>query len=272
VEGGSLRDHLDRVGPSGRDQHRRLAVRQWEVRDHHGAVLFVASVGPVAQRGFLPRAEIRFVRAVGAPGHDRLPETPENHVAEERLPVLLAGPRHVPPVVGRRRGAREVLGIREQAPPLALEQVHHVQVLSPLFEKRPLSRQEVDVRIARIPAVGIHRGPPLQPQGQFSLTRLDPNLLPQRLVFESSGDVHDQVSTRKPSLTRSVDVRIRDAAKTQVAPDVDVPRSEIGIDVVVMTVRLIRHAGGRTEMDPARDWSAGLVVEHGDVDPVPALL
>ncbi len=138
MERAPLDDHLDGVGPPGRDQHGWLAVGQREVRDDDGALLLVTAVGPVADRGLQPSAELGLDRPVGAPRHHRALQAPQDEVAEERLTVLLAHPGNVTAVGGGHRTAGELLGGGEQAAPLALQQVHHVQVFALLLGQRSL--------------------------------------------------------------------------------------------------------------------------------------
>ena len=49
-------------------------------------------------------------------------------------------------------------------------------------------------------------------------------------------------------------------------------RAEVGVDVVVVPVRLVRDAVGRAEVDAARHRSTGRVVDHRHVHPVAPLL
>ena len=50
------------------------------------------------------------------------------------------------------------------------------------------------------------------------------------------------------------------------------PGIEVGVDLVVVAVRLVRHAVGRSEVDAGRDGLSGLVVHDPDVHPVLARL
>src|SRR5262249_16513620 len=68
-----------------------------------------------------------------------------------------------------------------------------------------------------------------------------------------------------------IDVRVGRATQPEVAAHVDVPCPQVGVHVVVVTVGLIRHTLRRTEVDPTRDGSTCLVIEHRHVDPVPAV-
>ena len=130
--------------------------------------------------------------------------------------------------------------------------------------------QKVNVRVPTEPTLLVHVGPPLQPQGQFALAGLDADLFADGLVFEAAGDVHDDVSSRQPSLARPVDVGVGDLTEPHVSAHVDMPASEVRVDLVVVAVRLVGDALGGTEVDPAGNRSARVVVQHGYVDPVPS--
>src|ERR1700680_2065856 len=130
--------------------------------------------------------------------------------------------------------------------------MHDTQVLAPLFELSARGGEEVDVRVARPPSFRGHVSDAPDPQGQVSLTRLDPHGLPERLVFEPARDVHDDVASRQPSLAGAVDICVAALAKTGVTANVVMPAAEILRDVIVVAVRLVGNSPGRTEMDPAR--------------------
>jgi hypothetical protein len=74
-------------------------------------------------------------------------QPPRVELAEERLAGLLAHPGDVTSVGGGNRTAGELLGGGEQAAPLALQQVHHVQVLALLLGQRSLRGQEMDMGV-----------------------------------------------------------------------------------------------------------------------------
>src|SRR5262245_9392697 len=114
--------------------------------------------------------------------------------------------------------------------------------------------------------------PSPQPECELATITLDLHDLPQRLVLEAPGGIHDHISARKPALAPAVDIGIAGSAELEISPDIDVPGPEVGVDVVVVTVRLVRHPVGRAEVDPAGDRSVGVVVENGDVHPVATLL
>jgi hypothetical protein len=106
--------HLDGVGPPGRDENGRLAVRIREVRGDDGAPLGVRPVSPVAQRRVQRAAELGLVGTIAAPRHDRFFQAPQDHVAERVLPVFLADVRQVAAAIDDTGPAGEILGIGEQ--------------------------------------------------------------------------------------------------------------------------------------------------------------
>ena len=140
--------------------------------------------------------------------------------------------------------AAEVLGVGEQRAPLRLQQVDHAQILAELLELRAGCGQEVHMRVARIPACGCEIYVPSQAQGKVPLAGLDPDRLAQRFVLETPRDVDQHVTARKPALAGAVDVRVRRLAEAYVAADVLVPAAEVLVDVLVVAVRLVRHARG----------------------------
>ena len=89
-------------------------------------------------------------------------------------------------------------------------------------------------------------------------------------VLKPSGHVDEDVASRQPPLTGPVDARVSDVPKPDVAPDVDVPGAQVGVDVVVVPVGLERHPLGAAEVHAARDGAPSLGVEDSDVGPVPA--
>jgi hypothetical protein len=76
--------------------------------------------------------------------------------------------------------------------------------------------------------------------------------------------------TRQPALARAIDVGVADAAKPEVAADVDIPGVHIRIDPVVVAMRLVGNALWGAEVHPAGHGLPGLVVNHCRADPVPA--
>jgi hypothetical protein len=126
------------------------------------------------------------------------------------------------------------------------------------------------VRVAGPPSFRSHVSDAADPQRQVSLTRLDPHGLPERLVFEPARDVHNDVAPRQPSLAGAVDIGVAALPQTDVTANVVMPAIEILRDVVVVAVRLVGNALGRTEMDPARHRPPGRVVDDADMHPVAA--
>jgi hypothetical protein len=129
-----------------------------------------------------------------------------------------------------------------RCPPLRLEQVDHVEVLALLLEQRADGGQEVRVRVPRPPPAGAHVGDAPDSQRELALAGLDADGLANRLVLVALRDVHDDVAAREPAAAASVDVGVGDAPETDVAPDVDMPRAHVGVDVVVVPVRLVGDA------------------------------
>ena len=263
-----LADHLHGIEPSRGYEGGRLSVGAWEMRVDHPAALLVGLVRPVGQRRLHRAPYLRLAQAVRAPGHDRLLQAPQDHVPHEVLPVLLPDVDDVVALTRDAGGPREVLRIREQAAPLRLEQVHDVQVLALGLAVRALGRQEVDVRVAAVPALRVQVAPALDAQRQLALSRLDADRLPQRLVLVTAGDVDDNLPARQPPLAGPVDAGVGNLAQAHVAADVHVPCAHVGVDLVVKAVGLVRHSLRRAEVDPARYGPAGVVVQDGDVDPV----
>ena len=89
-------------------------------------------------------------------------------------------------------------------------------------------------------------------------------------VLEPSGHVDEDVASRQPSLAGAVDVRVSDVPEPDVAADVDVPGAQVGVDVVVVTVRLERHPQRGCGSALGTGRGARLGVEDSDVGPVPA--
>ena len=146
-------------------------------------------VRPRAQGRLHGAADLCLARPVRAPGHDVALEAHQDHVAHHVLPVLLADIYDrvsAPRDVGL---AGELLRAGEEAAPLALEQVHHVQVLGLRLVQRALGREEVDVGVAAVPAAPVHVGPAFQAQGELALAGLDGEAAADGLVLEPPGDV-----------------------------------------------------------------------------------
>ena len=91
----------------------------------------------------------------------------------------------------------------------------------------------------------------------------------QGAVLEPASYVDKDVATWEPSLAGAVDVRIGDVPEAHVAADVYVPRAEVRVDVVVVTMRLERHSERAPEVGSASDRASRGSIEHADVDPVP---
>ena len=189
-------------------------------------------------------------------------------MAHEMLTILLGDVNDVLAVLDDTRPASEVLGVGEEAAPLGLEQVDHIEVLPAGLHVRALRRQEVNVGIATEPAPGVHIYPAFDAEFQPLLAWLDTHHGPQGFVFESTRHVHDHVAAREPTFAPSVNVGVCDLAHAHIAAHVYVPRVQVGVDLIVMAVRLVRYAVRRPEVDPAGDGSAGVVIHHGHLHPV----
>ncbi len=124
--------------------------------------------------------------------------------------------------------------------------------------------------VAGEPAAGrqVRRTP--DPQRQLPLALLDAHGLPKRLVLESAGHVDDHLTARKPALAGAVDVGVGALPEHDVAAHVQMPAADVLVDVVVVTVRLVRNTFRGTEVHPARHRASGRVVQHLDVHPVAA--
>ena len=126
------------------------------------------------------------------------------------------------------------------------------------------------MRVARPPSFRSHVRDAAEPQRQVPLPRLDPHGLPERLVFEPARDIHHDVAPGQPSLAGAVDIGKAALTQPDVTAHVVMPAAKILRDVIVVAVRLVGNAVGRTEMDPARHRPPGRVVDDADVHPVPA--
>src|SRR5712692_5260426 len=98
------------------------------------------------------------------------------------------------------------------------------------------------VRVAAEPAPVIHIRPAPQPELQPPLARFDGDALAERLVFEPAGDVDEDLAAWQPALATTVDVGIGDLPETQITAHVDMPRVVVGVDMVVVAMRLVGHA------------------------------
>ena len=124
------------------------------------------------------------------------------------------------------------------------------------------------MRVSAVPPPRVHVYPALDAEFKALLSRLDPHLRPQRLVLEAPRDIHYHIATRQPALAPAVNVGVGDMSHADIAADVYMPCVEIGIDLVVMSVRLVRDALRRSEVDAARHGHAGVVVHDRNLHPV----
>src|SRR5258706_6260807 len=100
----------------------------------------------------------------------------------------------------------------------------------------------MQVGVPRVPAALVHRCPPTDPEREFPLPGSYPDLLPERLVFKTAGDIDDEVSGRQPALAGSVDIGITKPAQPDGSPDGHVPGAEIRNYMPLVTVRLLWNA------------------------------
>ena len=118
------------------------------------------------------------------------------------------------------------------------------------------------------PASCVHVYPALDAKIQPLLPRLDSHFRPQRLVLESARHIHDHIAPWQPAFAPTVNVGVGDLTHAHIATHVYVPSVEVGIDLIVMSVRLIRNPFRRSEVDPARHRPAGVVVYNRHLHPV----
>src|SRR4029079_11058899 len=102
----------------------------------------------------------------------------------------------------------ELLSRREQVAPLGLEEVDDVQILPGRLEEGSLTRQEMDMRVAAVPARRIHVDPAANRDPELALARLDRDPGADGLELETAGDVNDDGTAREPAFTLSVDVGV----------------------------------------------------------------
>ncbi len=216
-------------------------------------------------------AELRLVRPIGTPRHHRFLQSPQRQVSEHVLPIFLRAVDDGVAAV-RHRCPERILGVGEEMAPLRLQQVDDVQVFALRLAVRAVRAEEMHMRVAAEPALRVHVRPTLESQRQLALSRLDVYLRPQRLVLEAARHIHDHLAARQPALAAPVNIRVRNLPQAQVPADVHMPRIKIRVDVIVMAVRLIRNALRRAEVDAAGDGTIGLVIEDGDVHPVPTAI
>ena len=126
------------------------------------------------------------------------------------------------------------------------------------------------MRVAAVPALGVHVGPAADAQLQLPLARLDFDFRPQWLVLEPARNIHDHPPARQPALAGAVDVGVGDLVHAHVAERIAAPGREAGKQVWVVAVGLVGHALGRAEVNAARHRLTGVGVEHARVHPVAA--
>ncbi len=179
----------------------------------------------------------------------------------EAYTIVFPARRHV-------RRSREFFGVRKKTAPLGEQEVDHVQVFPAGLELGALGGQEMHVGIpAEIP-FRVLIGPSPEPQGEVALSWFDGDTLSNRLILESTCHVHVYFPPWQPALALTVDVCVGHLTQSHVAAHVHVPRLQVRIDVGMMSVRRVWYAPGGTEMNAARDWQAGLVIQYRSVDPV----
>ena len=146
--------------------------------------------------------------------------------------------------------------------------VHHVEVLALRLKMRPGRGEEMDVRVPAVPALGVHVRPSLEAELQLALAGLDGDLRSEGFVLETARHVDDDLSARQPPLARAVDVGECRLTEPQIASHVVVPRPQVRVDLIVVTVGLVGHAVRRAEVDAAGHGTPSLVVDDRDVHPV----
>ena len=236
-----LSEHFDAVQTPRGNQRSRLTIGIREVGTDDVTTLSVSSVSPMSEGGLHVPTDFGLAGAVAAPRHHGRFQAPHDHVTHEVLAVLLGHVDDVVAVLLDRRRTSEVLGVGEQTPPLGLEQVYDVQVFSLGFGMRALSGQKMDVGVAAEPSSLVHVDPTFQSESKLLLAGFNAYTSPQRLVLKATRHVHDDITPGQPSLAGSVDVSVRNLAQTDVASNVDVPSAEVGVNLIVMPVRLIRN-------------------------------
>ena len=150
-----LAEHFDGVNAAGGDEGGGFAVGTGQMGDDDVATLGVGGVGPMGEGDLKGAAGFGLTRAIGAPGHDGFLEAEEGEVAEEVLPVFLGDVDDGAAVVGNAGTADEVLGVGEEAAPLGGEDVDDVEAFAGGFEVGAVTRKEVDVGVAGVPAAGV---------------------------------------------------------------------------------------------------------------------
>ena len=197
-------------------------------------------------------------------------------MAEHVLAVLLADVGEVVAAVDHAarlapvRGAGEVLGVGEQRAPLRLQQVDDAEVLAALLELRAGGGQEVDVGVAGPPAAARPCRSCAGAAGSARAGRARSGRSRAAVRTRTRGPRRRPPRRAAASPGRCRRCRRTWLAEPHVAADVVVPAAEVLVDVVVVAVRLVRHAFGGAEVHAARHRLAGRVVEDGDVHPVAA--
>ena len=101
-------------------------------------------------------------RSVRTPGHDGFLQAKQCQVSEQVLAILLRGVDNRAAVARNGGTSDKLLGVREQMAPLREQEVDDVEILAPRLGVAALGREEMDVRVAAEPALGVQVGPPLE--------------------------------------------------------------------------------------------------------------
>ena len=240
------------------------------MRDNNRATLCMTLIRPITHRNLQRPTQFGLTGTVTAPRHHRLFETPQDKMPQKMLPILLTDIDDIIPILRDTRSSRKILRIGKKIAPLRRKQINDIEILPLRLRMTALCRKKVNVRIPAIPSPLVHVNPSLEAQSQFALSRFDLHPRPHRLILKSPGDIHNDLTARQPPLATTVNVRISDLSKPKIATNVNMPAIEIGIDLIVMPVRLIGNPLWRAEMDAARDRLARIVIKHSDVNPVPS--
>ena len=216
-------------------------------------------------------AQLRLARPVGAPGHHRLLQAQQRQVAEQVLAVLLGGVDDRPAVARDGRPAVNSSVLVNRWPHCDCSRLT-------TFRSSPCA--------SRCAPCVARKWTCVSPLNQRSRVHVASSACSRSVSSCWPGSIVTVVrsgSYSKPRATstitsprgsqpwqRAVDVGVGDLPQPQVAADVDVPGAEVRVDVVVVAVRLVRHALRRAEVDAAGDRPPGLVVQRRYVDPVAA--
>ena len=191
-------------------------------------------------------------------------------MSEEVLAVLLRDIDNVIAVLQDARLARKFLGVCEKASPLRLQQVDHVQVFALRLCMAALRGEEVNMRIPAKPSLFVHIDPAFEAQCEFALPRFNLHSRPKRLVFKPACDINDDLAARQPALAGAVYISVGNLSHAYIAAYINVPSLHIRVDLIVVTVRLISDAFGRSEMNSARRGLVGFFIKNSDVHPISA--